>query len=494
VVSNQSWLTANVASGSDNNAVTITAEVNPLSIARTAIVTVSANGTTSITVTVTQAAGAAVLSVSPVNLSIASAQGSTSSFNVSSNTSWTATCNQTWLLLNSSSGSGNGTVTLTSEENPTTKERTAVVTVSAPGVASQTVTVTQITGNAILTVSSTALDILAAEGSTATFDVISNVSWSVVSDQTWLMVNASTGSGNGTVTLTSEENPTTKERTAVVTVSAPGVSSQTITVTQAAGEATLSVSPSTMDVAALNGSTESFNVTSNVNWTAVSNQSWLTVNPASGTGNGTVNVTTTANSLATARTATVTVSGSGVSSQTVTVTQAAGAATLTVSPSTIDIAATSGDTTIMITSNTSWTVASDQSWLSVAPVSGSGNGTVILTATKNSTANERNAIVTVSAEGATSQTITVTQPTTVGISENELSGISIYPNPFSDGFNINAGNDIITLTIFDIRGRKILVRKATGTEFIPAGCLENGLYMIELTDSKATKRKKICKY
>jgi hypothetical protein len=43
------------------------------------------------------------------------------------------------------------------------------------------------------------------------------------------------------------------------------------------------VSPLTLNVAASNGSTESFNVTSNISWTVVSNQSWLTVNPASGT-------------------------------------------------------------------------------------------------------------------------------------------------------------------------------------------------------------------
>ncbi len=493
-VSNQSWLIASPVSGSDNSVVTVTAEANPLSVARTAIVTISATGTTSKTVTVTQAAGAATLSVSSSTLNVAAQNGSTTSFNVTSNTSWTATCNQTWLTLNPSSGSGNGSVTITAEANPSVSERTAIITVSASGVASQTITVTQITGNAILSVSSSVLNIPAAEGSTTTFDIISNVSWSVVSDQTWLAVNSASGSGNGTVTLTSAKNETTEERTAIVTVSAPGVASQLVTITQAAGEATLLVSPLTLNVAASNGSTESFNVTSNISWTVVSNQSWLTVNPASGTANGTVAVSVEVNPTNSTRVAIVTVSGSSVSSQTVTVTQAAGAATLTVSPSTIDIAAMGGDTTITITSNTNWTVASDQSWLSANPVSGSGNGTVILTATKNSMANERNAIVTVTAEGTTSQSITVTQPTIVGIPENELSDISIYPNPFSEGFNINTGNEIISLTIFDIRGRKILTRKAKGIEFIPAACLEKGLYMIELTNNKATKRKKICKF
>jgi len=494
VVSNQSWLTANVASGSGNNAVTIIAEANPLSIARTAIVTVSANGTTSKTVTVTQVAGAAMLSVSPVNLSIASAQGSTSSFNVTSNKSWTATSNQTWLLLNSSSGSGNGTVTLTSEENPSVSERTAIITVSAPGVASQTVTVTQITGNAILSVSSTALDILAAEGSTATFDVISNVSWSVVSDQTWLMVNASTGSGNGTVTLTSEENPTTKERTAVVTVSAPGVTSQKVTVTQASGVAILSVSSISLGIGAIEGSTASFNVASNTTWSASSDQAWLSLNPSSGTGNGTVTVTSEANLAVNERIVTITVSAYGLVSQTVTVTQLAGAATLSVSTTGLEIGAIEGSTaSFSVASNTTWSALSDQTWLMVSPTLGTGNGTVTITAGANPLAAVREAIVTITATGAASQMVTVTQSARVGVLANHVEGISVFPNPFSDGFYVCSSGNATIVSVFDIRGRMIFTRKISGNEFIPSIQFENGIYLLELTNDRVTIKKKLIK-
>ena len=85
---------------------------------------------------------------------------------------------------------------------------------------------------------------------------------------------------------------------------------------------TLDVSPSALNVAAAADSTASFSVTSNTDWTVSSDQSWLTVNPVSGTGNGSVTVTAEENTGATARTATVTISATGVTSQTVTVTQA----------------------------------------------------------------------------------------------------------------------------------------------------------------------------
>jgi|GEM_PF-1956626 len=491
--SDQSWLTVNPANGTGNGTVTVTAQANSTATTCTATVTVSGSGVTSQTITVTQAAGAATLSVSTSTLSVASANGSTSSFNVTSNTSWSATCNQTWLTLNPLSGSSNGAVTITAEANPSVSERTAIITVSASGVASQTITVTQITGNAILSVSSNTLDILAAEGSTATFNIISNVSWSVVSDQTWLAVNVALGSGNGSVTLTSAKNETTEERTAIVTVSASGVTSQIVTITQAASEATLLVSPLALDVTATSGSTATFNVTSNTRWSLTSDQSWLSVNPTNGTGNGTVTVTAQANPTASARSETVTVSGSGVTSQTVTVTQAAGEATLTVSPLTIDIAATGGDTTITITSNTSWTVVSDQNWLTVVPLSGSGNGTVTLTLDVNPSSSARSATITVSGTGVTSQTVTVTQPGTVGVLDNELAKIRVYPNPFSDGFYVCSSGNATIVSVFDIRGRMIFTRKISGNEFIPSIQFEKGIYLLELTNDRVTIKKKLIK-
>jgi uncharacterized protein YjdB len=88
----------------------------------------------------------------------------------------------------------------------------------------------------------------------------------------------------------------------------------------------LSVSPTSVSVAAAANSTGTFNITSNTSWTVTSGQTWLTVNPASGSNNATVTVTAQQNT-GTARSATVTVSGTGVTSQTVTVTQAGTSAT-----------------------------------------------------------------------------------------------------------------------------------------------------------------------
>ncbi|RPH32963.1 MAG: T9SS C-terminal target domain-containing protein [Bacteroidales bacterium] len=175
-----------------------------------------------------------------------------------------------------------------------------------------------------LTTSSNTLTVAAAANSTNTFNITSNISWTANSDQTWLTVSSASGSGNATITITATANPTTTSRTANVTISGDGVSDKTITVTQDAGEAVLSVSTNTLTVAAAANSTNTFNITSNISWTANSDQTWLTASSASGSGNATITLTAASNPNASTRTANVTVSGTNVTSKTVTVTQDAG--------------------------------------------------------------------------------------------------------------------------------------------------------------------------
>jgi uncharacterized delta-60 repeat protein len=84
----------------------------------------------------------------------------------------------------------------------------------------------------ILTVSSGTLNINAASNSTSTFNITSNINWNVTSDQYWLSISAGSGSNNSTITVTASANATNSPRTAIVTISGPGVPPRTITVVQ----------------------------------------------------------------------------------------------------------------------------------------------------------------------------------------------------------------------------------------------------------------------
>jgi len=181
-----------------------------------------------------------------------------------------------------------------------------------------------------------------------------------------------------------------------------------VSVTGTATGPTLTVTPPNQNVPATPAGSTTFTVTSNAAWTVVSSQSWCTVTP-SGTGNGTITANYTVNALPTARVANVTVTVIGLAPVVVTVTQAGTLTpTLTVTPPNQNVTALAGTTPFTVTSNSAWTVTSDQTWCTVTP-SGSGNGTITATYTQNLLVTSRVANITVTVIGLTPVVVTVTQ-------------------------------------------------------------------------------------
>lgn len=155
-------------------------------------------------------------------------------------------------------------------------------------------------------------------------------------------------------------------------------------------------------------------VTNQFRWSAVTNQSWLSIVPTTGNGADMIYFSPDANPYTVIRTAIVTVtcfnaSGNVTIRKTIEVTQdAASATTLAVVPTSHMIAGNGGTVVSNITSNTLWTAVSNASWLAVAPSSGSSNGNISLTASPNMGLTARTAMVTVTA-GGKSQNITIIQ-------------------------------------------------------------------------------------
>jgi hypothetical protein len=87
---------------------------------------------------------------------------------------------------------------------------------------------------------------------------------------------------------------------------------------------TLNASPTSLSFGTASGS-QNVSVTSNTNWTASDDQSWISVTPTSGANNGTLQVSVTANTGG-SRTGTVTVSGGGAT-RTISVTQSGSSTT-----------------------------------------------------------------------------------------------------------------------------------------------------------------------
>ncbi|MFN7928978.1 MAG: BACON domain-containing carbohydrate-binding protein [Blastocatellia bacterium] len=150
-----------------------------------------------------------------------------------------------------------------------------------------------------------------------------------------------------------------------------------------------------------NGVSASVNVTcgANCKWTATTNETWIKLTTATGTGNGAVNFTVDPTSVA--RTGTIV-----IADQLFTINQSN--CTFTLTPATQNIPATSGTATLAVTvagaASCPWTATSDSAWLTVATGgSGTGNGTITFNVAAN-TSVARTATVTVA-----DQTVTITQ-------------------------------------------------------------------------------------
>ena len=223
----------------------------------------------------------AVLMVSAKTLNISAENGS-ASIDLSANVAWTASSNQTWLTISKSSGSGNDNISVSASANTATSARSATVTIIGTGVSTQTITVTQGGILSVLTVSANSLNVSAVDASTATFDISANVAWTANSNQTWLTISNLSGTGNQKITLTAAGNTAVTSRSATVTISGQGVTSQTVTVSQQGSSPFLTVSANTLSINSSAASTGTFDISANVAWTASSSQAWLAVSNLSG--------------------------------------------------------------------------------------------------------------------------------------------------------------------------------------------------------------------
>ena len=141
-----SWMSVSPSSGNNNGTITVFATANPSTTPRTTTITVTAGSLTE-TVTVTQAGAevtppAPVLSVSLTDLDFMPSS-SEQSFIITSNTDWEVSCSAPWVTISPQAGSNSGEVKVSVTANTSSDPRSATITISGTGVATQTITVNQ---------------------------------------------------------------------------------------------------------------------------------------------------------------------------------------------------------------------------------------------------------------------------------------------------------------------------------------------------------------
>lgn len=198
-------------------------------------------------------------------------------------------------------------------------------------------------------------------------------------------------------------------RVAAVGPSGSGLSSPSNPFTFTFTSCSYTLSGTSASLPAAGGGTQvSVTTGSTCTWTAVSNVSWIVLSAAGFTGNGTVVATVAANTSTSSRTGTLIVAG-----RTFTVSQQGGSCTYTLSSSGASIAAAGGSGSVGVGAsgtNCAWTAVSAASWVSVAPASGSGGGTVYYNVGAN-TGSARTTTLTIAGKSyAVSQAGAATSP------------------------------------------------------------------------------------
>lgn len=310
--SDAEWCTV-TTNGSGSGLLTVNFDENLIAAERTASITVSVLSLEPVVVTVVQAGAAPMIQVDPLTFNVGTESGS-ADIQVTSNAPWSVSSDVAWCVP-TPSGIGDGVISLVYEENTWADARTASITINVAGLNPIVVTLNQVAAEAFLTIEPMTADV-SYLGGTIDFNVSSNFNWTATTEAGWLTVPAS-GSGTQTLSVQYAENMELVQRSATININ--GNTSTQLTINQAAGVPVVYISPETLEVDYIAGST-TLTVTSNTAWTATDDAEWLTVT-ASGNGSGSIDANFTENPTYVERTATITVAITGGDPKTVALTQ-----------------------------------------------------------------------------------------------------------------------------------------------------------------------------
>ena len=366
ITSVPSWITVSSSAGTGSTTIQVSASANTFAEQRTnAIALYDATANTTYSVVCQQAAGSG--STGPVDpLSLQYAQtGETKNITINIPGEWRIVGRPSWITLSQSAGTGNTVITATAGENTgnTRDGYIAVLDVAnnvpyaiqaiqtgpldTPSLTvtpdNQTVPVSGGTYTTTIHYNQRNGDtITITPSSTAVTYTPSAITWS--NDDATIYVSIAPNAGGSAITHT---------------ITYSGVSNQ-ISAQQVfvqAYEDYANVDRDNINFGSDSGTT-TINISSNVSWTATTDDSWLTFNPTSGSGSTVLSISAAANTSTESRTGYIYIrkTSNNALLHTITVKQGGVATILEVNPNYILFEASGGTASITITSNTSWII------------------------------------------------------------------------------------------------------------------------------------------
>lgn len=276
VASKPDWITPSPASGKGNARLTLRADANPYTTARSGYVHLKQEGVNlDVSIRVSQAGckfdlGTEVLDFSDV--------AATKTVGIQTEGSWSAVTSDDWITLSPVSGTGNADLSVSVSENIYDDERTGKVAITM-GDKTKDVTVHQ-TGK-YFTVSDEVLQI-GSTGGAVSISVSTNDNWTAAFDgettPDWLSLSATSGNGTAEITVTASDNPSVNSRSAALIVATPHGQSVRVIVSQAARR--LTVSANRVMLLSKGGTSAFIEVDTDGKYKVEADTDWFTVSTA----------------------------------------------------------------------------------------------------------------------------------------------------------------------------------------------------------------------
>lgn len=379
---NSTWLSLSAENGEGDRSITLIAQENPKDTVRTAVITLKADSVDEVQIEVHQYEKK-ILEVSVDTVWIAGNELGNGVFKIISNEKWTLKSNQSWLSIDSENGTGGHEVAVTGTENPTLQKRSAIITVTSESLLEKQIVVVQGKGNLVFSVSDSILSVAAEDGSTVSFDISTNDTWTIESGQNWLSFDENSGNGTSVITVTVSENFEVESREAVFTVKCSEGKTQNIVLVQDGGKPVLQVEENDLFIEFFDGSSTAFEILSNISWTIVSEVEWLSFDILQGTGIDSLTITAQENKSKTNREATFEVVAEDMDTVIVHIIQG-GLPYLQVNIDSIYVSSNENSfVAFEVNSNTKWTISSQEDWLSFNPSQGNGDKVVYVNVESN---------------------------------------------------------------------------------------------------------------
>ena len=264
-------------------------------------------------------------------------------------------------------------------------------------------------------------------GGAASVVVQGDGAWTATSDSSWIVIKqGASGNGAGSCVYVVNAN-----MTADVRIGHLKIGGNTYTITQYGYDATISPTSATFDRYG-GGDTISVTAEAGVSWSAVPNNDWITVSPASGTSVGTVNYSVAEYPGVVSRVGSITIGG-----KTFSITQTG--VDVSISPesttkgSDADIIAV----TINALATTQWTVTPNAPWISIIDKE-TGYGDYVLTLAINAnpsferrtgTVSIGTATLTISQEGTTTASLSIDPATATAAPSGAYGNVAVYATP-----------------------------------------------------------------